>query len=363
MPSVTARSIARSFSLSGKRHLLLTGPRGSGKSTLLAQLRTLLSPFPLPGLTTWVQPGQAVRMKDETTGCTAVVGRYDPSLPGPGNQMQPQPPGFQSVGCPALKTAPQLSGGWFYIDEIGYLDGSCPEYCREILAYMERGSLLAALRSQDLPFLNQLRTRDDVYLVDLDASLPQMGCVIMASGLSSRFGGNKLMAQFRGSPMLSHVLDASDGLFARRVVVTRNLEVAQFCRSRGVETVFHHLPHRSDTVRLGLEALETDVCGCMFCPGDQPLIQRDTLITMLLCAGRDSDMIWQPAFGENPGTPVLFPKWAFDQLKTLPEGKGGRILCKKYPERVRLVPVRDPYELYDADTPEDLLRLSAHRKQ
>ena len=91
---------------------------------------------------------------------------------------------------------------------------------------------------------------------------PQTGCVIMASGMSKRFGSNKLMADFHGKPMILRALQASEGLKARRVVVTRHREVAQLCEDLGVDVLLHDMPHRSDTVRLGLEFLgDMDACS------------------------------------------------------------------------------------------------------
>ena len=47
-----------------------------------------------------------------------------------------------------------------------------------------------------------------------------VGCVIMASGLSRRFGTNKLLADFCGQPMLCRAFDATatPGIAARIVV-------------------------------------------------------------------------------------------------------------------------------------------------
>lgn len=182
---------------------------------------------------------------------------------------------------------------------------------------------------------------------------PLIGCVIMASGMGRRFGGNKLMADFHGKPMIARILRATDGLFARRVVVTRHEDVAAFCRSQSVEVLLHDQPYRSDTVRLGLKALG-GVDGCMFCPADQPLLARETIADLLCAFADDSNSIWRPACEGVPGSPVLFPAWTFGELLTLPEGNGGGFVAKKYPERVRLLPVRDAYELMDADTPEAL---------
>lgn len=189
---------------------------------------------------------------------------------------------------------------------------------------------------------------------------PIVGCVIMASGMSKRFGSNKLLEDFQGMPMILRALKVTEGLCARRVVVTRHQEIAQICREQGADVVLHDLPHRSDTVRLGLEALG-DIDSCIFMPGDQPLLGRKTLGDLIQCWDTDRENIVRPVCGEIPGAPVLFPKWSFTELMNLPEGKGGNYVVKSHPERVVSIDVPNPYELMDADTPETLeqLRLAA----
>lgn len=182
---------------------------------------------------------------------------------------------------------------------------------------------------------------------------PVIGCVIMASGMSKRFGSNKLMTNFEGSPMILRALHATEALVQRRVVVTRHEDVARLCREHGVEVVLHDLPHRSDTVRLGLEALG-DLDGCMFLPGDQPLLRRETVGEMIQCWESNRERIIRPVCGDVPGSPVLFPRWAFPELMNLPEGKGGNCVTKNHPDRVTAMNISDSYELMDADTPETL---------
>ena len=179
------------------------------------------------------------------------------------------------------------------------------------------------------------------------------GCVIMASGLGTRFGGNKLLADFHGTPMFLQIVEATEGLFEKRVVVTRHEEVASICRKCGIDVVLHDLPHRNDTVRLGLKALG-NVDACLFCPGDQPLLRRETVADMLQFWQENRDSIIRPVCDGNPGAPVLFPAWTFPELMVLPEGKGGNWVAGKHPEQVKLLPVADPYELMDADTTETL---------
>lgn len=182
---------------------------------------------------------------------------------------------------------------------------------------------------------------------------PVIGCVIMASGMSKRFGSNKLMTDFEGRPMILRALQATEGLFLCRVVVTRHEDVAQLCRDYGVKVVLHELPYRSDTVRLGLEALG-DLDGCMFLPGDQPLLHKDTVAELIRCWESNRERIIRPVCGDVPGSPVLFPQWVFPELMNLPEGKGGNWVIKNYPDRVTTLNISDSYELMDADTPETL---------
>ena len=178
----------------------------------------------------------------------------------------------------------------------------------------------------------------------------------MASGLGRRFGGNKLMADFGGEPMIAQILRATDGLFDKRIVVTRSEEAAAYCRCMGANVLLHDMPLRSDTVRLGLYAMR-DTDGCLFTPADQPLLTLETISALIRCFYEDSSAIWRPAYDGEPGSPVLFPRWAYDELLALPQGKGGGYVAARHPDRVRTLPVRDPHELLDADTPEEFARL------
>lgn len=188
------------------------------------------------------------------------------------------------------------------------------------------------------------------------------GCIIMASGLGTRFGSNKLMASLDGAPLIAHVIRACDGLFAKRVVVTRHENVAKLCRSLGVEAILHDEPLRSDTVRLGMHAMD----GCdtvTFIQADQPLISANALAALLRGAEAHPELIWRVSFQGAPGAPVLFPSWAFDELRTLPPGKGGGFVAKAHARRVRCVEAASEWELFDVDTVQDLEVLQAHIEQ
>lgn len=202
-----------------------------------------------------------------------------------------------------------------------------------------------------------------------------VGCVIMASGLGVRFGSNKLLASFGGRPLIARALDVTDTpALAARVVVTRSAQVAALGEGCGVHTVLHSLPGRNDTVRLGLEALLAEVpglAGCIFLPGDQPLLRQESLEIMVrrfeamptqnkrerailrlgFCAGGTEPLV---------GSPVLFGSSYFDALRALPEGKGGGVVIRQHPERVQVVYAARRVELEDVDTRESLEELERY---
>lgn len=221
------------------------------------------------------------------------------------------------------------------------------------------------------------------------------GCIVMASGVGARFGGNKLMAELCDAPLVGHVVRATDDLFSRRVVVTRHADVAALCETLGAQVILHDEPCRNDTVRLGMEAMD----GCdtvTFVQGDQPLIRPASIVALLRAAERDAAgavrrdaarrdaagcdvtgaakhdavgrnvvgspvaRIWRTSFDGTPGAPVLFPSWAFDELRSLPRGKGGGFVAKTHAECVRTIEVSSEWELFDVDTRDDLERLQTH---
>lgn len=189
-----------------------------------------------------------------------------------------------------------------------------------------------------------------------------VGCIIMASGFGRRFGCNKLLCDLHGKPLISYILDTvSASSLSPILVVTRYPEAAEICAKKGIQSLLHNLPGRNDTIRLGLQRLmasHSNLSGCLFCPADQPLIHSFSLENLLLAFSHMPDRICRLGYKDTAGAPVLFGRRFFPDLLSLPQGKGGSYLLKKYPGQVTIVPARDAYELYDADTPEELAYLS-----
>lgn len=343
----------------GYRHIFLTGGRGSGKSTLFEKLKTRIPKADV--ITTRAVPKTAVFAR-KNEDAPVQIGAFDPMSQSLDNKMKPCMEGLKTV-CKEIIRLAADSSDWVAIDEIGYLETVDKDYCEALVNLMDSKQVLAVIRKQELPFLMRLVQRKDAFVLDLDAPFGQDGCVVMASGMGKRFGGNKLMADFDGSPLIQSVLTVTEDLFEKRVVVTRHKDVSDLCENAGIQTVLHDYPLRSDMVRLGMEAEGMQSCETMmFIPSDQPLLQKETVMSLLLCAANEKDFIWRLTDGVSNGAPVIFPAWSFEELLHLPEGKGGGAVVKKYPEKVHTLCVQNPEELEDIDYKEDLDRLKGRSK-
>lgn len=346
----TANCIWRSFRASSKKHLILTGSRGSGKSTLLSAL----FPQPMPGLTSYVVPEDGVYMKENLSGETVQIGRYQADAPGNTNKMQPVPEAFLTKGIEFLDMCIRQPSDWITIDETGYLEQTMPAYQEAISRLLAAKHVLLVVRKQKLPFLDSLCKRDDCFLVDLDKPYGDAFCIIMASGKSKRFGANKLLTDFNGKPLIAYAFDATEMLGQNRLVVTIHPEIAHICKKQDIPFLLHNLPDRNDMIRLGTGAIKNKASHCLFLPSDQPLVSRETIGALLFCAKNTPDTIWRTCDQNTAGSPVVFPSAYFDDLSALPPKNGGNTVIQNHREHVRLLPVTQHYELADIDTPEDM---------
>lgn len=90
----------------------------------------------------------------------------------------------------------------------------------------------------------------------MNVKYSKIACIILASGVGRRFGANKPLTAIDGAPMLQHILDISQGLFAKRIVVTRHKDVAEICAQQQIPCLLHDKPYLSDTVRLGTSYIQ-----------------------------------------------------------------------------------------------------------
>jgi CTP:molybdopterin cytidylyltransferase MocA len=194
----------------------------------------------------------------------------------------------------------------------------------------------------------------------------KIAALLLAAGRGTRFGGGKLQAPLRGTPLVGHVAATIDsairaGTLARCVAVIAEGDAG--VRQLVVDCGFEAVENRdvstgiSGSVRCGLEALARDpsIGAALIVLGDQPLLRLEVVLA-LVDRWHQSGRSTRPRYAETPeqpGHPVLLDRSLW---KLADAAEGDRGLGALLPARdVESVDVhgRNP----DVDTPEDLYSL------
>ncbi len=132
--------------------------------------------------------------------------------------------------------------------------------------------------------------------------------IILAAGLSSRMGRNKLLLSFRDKTIIENTLAPVLEVAERVIVVTGfgRERIEEKLENYDVEFVYnpdYEKGQKGSSLR-GVEAVGDD--DFLILPGDLPLIERGDIIPLLEALSDHS--IVRPAFHAVPGHPVCYRK-------------------------------------------------------
>lgn len=189
--------------------------------------------------------------------------------------------------------------------------------------------------------------------------------IILAAGLSRRFGtANKLLAPFRGKPLVRWTAEAASASRLSPVVVVLGHDAAR------VRAVLDDLPglvfvdspdHRqgqSRSVRAGLAAV-AEAPAAMFLMGDQPLLDAATIDRLIDAFEASDKPIVHPLCGGALRTPVVFAARMFPEIARVSGDAGARSVVAAHPDLVAAVPFASETVFRDVDDPGDLAALEA----
>jgi len=192
----------------------------------------------------------------------------------------------------------------------------------------------------------------------------RIGCVVMAAGMGSRFGGNKLAAELDGKPLIRRALEAVPAAqFFAVVVVSQYEDIEELAGQFGFAAIHNDRPDLglSRTIRLGTEAMR-GCDGILYMVADQPKLRQETVAQLVEVWRQHPDKIVGAGHDGRRGNPNLFPARFFPDLMALSGDHGGSAVIRAHEEDLLLVEA-DPAELFDCDTPEALDALRPERQE
>lgn len=187
--------------------------------------------------------------------------------------------------------------------------------------------------------------------------------ILLAAGGATRFGSPKLLAPWRGRPMLVHTIDTLLEVAPRdRLVVVLGADADRLeplVRQAGVSIVPNpdHASGMASSLRAGLSTVPPDCPAVLLALADQVAITSDDLRRLI------DHWLQQPAraaaagYDGVVGVPAIFPATMFEELREVTGDRGAREVLRRRAGQVDVVAM--PAAALDVDTPADLQSLGA----
>lgn len=182
------------------------------------------------------------------------------------------------------------------------------------------------------------------------------GAIILAAGQSRRMGSNKLIAPFRGKPMITHIANAVKMAGLPAIVVLGHAErevraaLADYHPQFILAADYDEGMGRS--IGAGIAAAPREWDAAIVCLGDMPLISP--VLLRRLASAASSSAIVIPTFDRQQGNPRLWGRDYFPDLIQLNGDIGARTLLPRLNAHIITLPWTDDSILRDFDTPEAL---------
>jgi molybdenum cofactor cytidylyltransferase len=194
------------------------------------------------------------------------------------------------------------------------------------------------------------------------------GVIIPGAGASARMGRPKLLLPWRDTTVIGQLLRQWGELGAAQITVVHRpndaplaaeLDRLDFPRADRIENPQpEHGMFSSILCAANWPGWRKEIASWAIALGDQPHLRLETLRQLLAFHSTRAGAICQPEFGGRARHPVILPRAAFADLKTLRAATLKDFLELAPLPRVRCS-VTDAGLSLDMDTPEDYQRLQA----
>jgi molybdenum cofactor cytidylyltransferase len=203
-----------------------------------------------------------------------------------------------------------------------------------------------------------------------------VSAVVLAAGMSTRMGRNKLLLSFRDKPLVVHAVETLLASKASEIIVVLGhesekvwdqLEVfasqistgAQMSRVRLVKNPDYR-NGLSTSVQTGVQAVSPEASALMIYLADQPLLEPgdvDRIIAAFRAAKTENKSIVVPFFKGKRGNPVILDASLRDSILGIAGDVGCKGVIKRYPEKVYAVEMENDHVVRDVDDIQAYARL------
>jgi molybdenum cofactor cytidylyltransferase len=264
------------------------------------------------------------------------------------------------IGLPGCARSPKVNGLDFVLRRIfaGLPVG------RDDIMRMGVGGLLSETTERLQP-RHVRQDKPDSAVTNMRA--PRIAGIVLAAGLSSRMGSNKLLAEMDGIPLLRKTISAAVDSHLEPIIVVTGHQADKIRDAlEGARVVFAHNPQYaeglSSSLRAGISSVPEDSDGALILLGDMPEIPSILIERMLAAfSPPDGRTICVATAGSKRGNPVLWGRQFFAEIEQVTGDSGAKHLMGTHDRFVCEVE-SDGVIFNDVDTPEALVALKQRAK-
>ncbi|HYZ72390.1 MAG TPA: nucleotidyltransferase family protein [Chthoniobacterales bacterium] len=192
--------------------------------------------------------------------------------------------------------------------------------------------------------------------------------VVLAAGMSTRMGRNKLLLSFRDKPLVVHAVETLLASKVDEIIVVlghesekvwEQLEAyaggASKWAEKGRVRLIKNPDYRdglSTSVRAGVQAVSPEAGAIMIYLADQPLLEPgdvNRIIAGFAAAKEENKTIVVPFFKGERGNPVILDATLRDSILGIVGDVGCKGVIKRYPEKVYAIEMENDHVVRDVD--------------
>jgi len=188
----------------------------------------------------------------------------------------------------------------------------------------------------------------------------ELWAIILAGGESRRMKVPKLLLPFKGKTLIEEVIKNVSASDVQKIVVVLGAEFETILKTiSGLPVTYIYNDNYGkgmfSSVICGFRSLPDDFKAVLVFQGDQPMIQPQTINTVIKAYHESGKGIVIPVHSKKRGHPILLDKKYRNEVEKLNAEEGLRSLAAKFHDDVMEVNVDAPEILRDIDTQEDYL--------
>ena len=187
-----------------------------------------------------------------------------------------------------------------------------------------------------------------------------ISAILLAAGKSKRLKGeNKLIKNFKGKPLINHILSSLIKSKVNKIIVVLGHESRKIkkivLKSKKIIFVVNSSYKKgiSSSIKCGLKKISKKNIGFLIAHGDMPLVSKTILNTLCSALKSKNKEIFVPVYKKRIGNPLAFKYSMIKSFRKIKGDKGAKKLIRLNKSKVQRIKVNSKSILIDFDQLKD----------